>query len=163
MRGFLVISSLFALGFGLRLAKGIPTDETDTLVYLFLIFAPLGAYFFYRSQAERDRRLLQWLAENSREIQAGGSRYNNYLITPDTILHRFTSVVSVLILSLKVPSRWVIAGESKSAWVQWLNSLTSLIFGWWGIPWGPIWTLRAIFNNTRGGERLQVRDLLASP
>lgn len=30
-------------------------------------------------------------------------------------------------------------------------SLLSAIFGWWGIPWGPIRTIQAIANNWKGG------------
>jgi hypothetical protein len=30
-------------------------------------------------------------------------------------------------------------------------TLVSLIFGWWGIPWGPIWTLETIGRNLGGG------------
>ena len=31
-------------------------------------------------------------------------------------------------------------------------SLISLILGWWGIPWGPIWTISTIVTNCRGGR-----------
>jgi hypothetical protein len=27
----------------------------------------------------------------------------------------------------------------------------SLLLGWWGIPWGPIWTLGTLFKNLGGG------------
>jgi len=28
----------------------------------------------------------------------------------------------------------------------------SLLAGWWGIPWGPIWTVQALVTNFRGGK-----------
>ena len=28
----------------------------------------------------------------------------------------------------------------------------SLLAGWWGIPWGPIWTIQALVTNLRGGK-----------
>jgi len=31
-------------------------------------------------------------------------------------------------------------------------SLISLVLGWWGIPWGPIWTISTIVTNLRGGR-----------
>ncbi|HUG48599.1 MAG TPA: hypothetical protein VMP67_09320 [Candidatus Limnocylindria bacterium] len=31
-------------------------------------------------------------------------------------------------------------------------TLLSLLAGWWGIPWGPIWTVQTIVNNSRGGK-----------
>ncbi len=31
-------------------------------------------------------------------------------------------------------------------------TLVSFLFGWWGIPWGPIYTIGSIFNNLKGGK-----------
>jgi hypothetical protein len=31
-------------------------------------------------------------------------------------------------------------------------TLVSLVAGWWGIPWGPIYTVQSIYNNSRGGK-----------
>lgn len=31
-------------------------------------------------------------------------------------------------------------------------TLISLIFGWWGLPWGPIHTIRTVFRNLDGGK-----------
>jgi hypothetical protein len=30
--------------------------------------------------------------------------------------------------------------------------LISLLFGWWGIPWGPIYTVTSLFKNFGGGR-----------
>ncbi len=30
-------------------------------------------------------------------------------------------------------------------------NILSLIFGWWGIPWGPVYTLRSLTVNKKGG------------
>jgi hypothetical protein len=30
-------------------------------------------------------------------------------------------------------------------------SALSLLLGWWGFPWGPIWTVGSIATNLRGG------------
>lgn len=27
----------------------------------------------------------------------------------------------------------------------------SLLFGWWGIPWGPFWTITTLWRTLRGG------------
>lgn len=31
-------------------------------------------------------------------------------------------------------------------------TLISLVFGWWGIPWGPIYTIGSVFTNLMGGK-----------
>ena len=33
-----------------------------------------------------------------------------------------------------------------------LYTLGSLLLGWWGIPWGPIYTIGAVCKNLSGGE-----------
>jgi hypothetical protein len=40
-------------------------------------------------------------------------------------------------------------------------SLISLVAGWWGIPWGPFWTIRTIWRNLRGG--IDVTPARATP
>ena len=37
----------------------------------------------------------------------------------------------------------------------------SLVVGWWGIPWGPFWTLQTMIRNLRGG--IDVTDVLVRP
>jgi len=34
-----------------------------------------------------------------------------------------------------------------------MASLKTLLLGWWGIPWGPIYSVQAIFSNLFGGEQ----------
>jgi hypothetical protein len=31
-------------------------------------------------------------------------------------------------------------------------TIISVLLGWWGIPWGPIYTIRSIVNNFSGGK-----------
>jgi hypothetical protein len=39
-------------------------------------------------------------------------------------------------------------------------SLLSLVAGWWGIPWGPIYTVQALWTNLSGGRDV-TREILA--
>ena len=46
---------------------------------------------------------------------------------------------------------FVRTGESSiSKGLAW--TLLSLVLGWWGIPWGPIWTIQSVVVNFRGGK-----------
>lgn len=42
-------------------------------------------------------------------------------------------------------------------------TLLSLLLGWWGIPWGPIYTIQALYLNLGGGRDVtdQVRVAMA--
>jgi HEAT repeat protein len=64
----------------------------------------------------------------------------------------FQYCVSVLVMTFKEGSSIYAIRPGDSAFTKGLpSSLCSLILGWWGIPWGPIWTIATIVRNCRGG------------
>jgi hypothetical protein len=40
-------------------------------------------------------------------------------------------------------------------------TIVSLLFGWWGIPWGPIYTIGSLVTNLKGGHNV-TNDVVAS-
>lgn len=65
----------------------------------------------------------------------------------------FIYTVSLIIVTFKRTSDvyFVRAGESSKA--RGLRfTLISALFGWWGIPYGPKYTLECIRTNQRGGK-----------
>jgi len=64
----------------------------------------------------------------------------------------YTYCVSILVMTFKRPTdiRLIKAGHNPAA-----NGLpyvfVSLLFGWWGFPWGPIYTIECIYRNLCGG------------
>lgn len=65
---------------------------------------------------------------------------------------RYQYCISCLFWSFKQTSsvKFINPGESYvSPGIKY--SLVSLLLGWWGIPWGPIWTVSTLINNFRGG------------
>jgi hypothetical protein len=79
---------------------------------------------------------------------------------------RFQFCVSVLVLSFKRSSPIIFVRPGESAFAKGLSySLISLVAGWWGIPWGPIWTLTTVAENIAGGKDLTpfVLAALGSP
>lgn len=62
-------------------------------------------------------------------------------------------VVSLAIVTFKRPSKIFYIPPGKSAIVSGLPyTLCSVLFGWWGIPWGILYTFQAIIENTSGGK-----------
>ena len=51
---------------------------------------------------------------------------------------------------------WMTAGlfvtGAVASFVAGSNTLISLIFGWWGFPWGILWTPIALYHLWRGGR-----------
>lgn len=64
----------------------------------------------------------------------------------------YSYCLSVVVLTLKRPTgvHLVRAGLSPAV-RSWPYVLLSLAFGWWGIPWGPIYTVECIYRNLCGG------------
>jgi len=61
--------------------------------------------------------------------------------------------ISVLVMSFKRASSIYFIRPGDNAFTKGLPfSLISLVLGWWGIPWGPIWTISTIVTNLRGGR-----------
>ncbi|HEY2839273.1 MAG TPA: hypothetical protein VGJ26_09000 [Pirellulales bacterium] len=70
--------------------------------------------------------------------------------------------VSIFIMTFQRPSdiRFVRAGESAVG--KGLGyTLISLFCGWWGIPWGPIYTIGSVASNFRGGVDV-TKEVVAS-
>ncbi len=65
----------------------------------------------------------------------------------------FPYCISIIVMTFKQHSDiyFIRAGEStfpKSL----LYFSISLFLGWWGIPWGPIYTIGSLFSNLTGGK-----------
>jgi hypothetical protein len=74
----------------------------------------------------------------------------------------FQYCVSIVVMTFRRPSsiHFVRAGEgafSKGL----VCTLVSLTLGWWGLPWGPIYTIGSVFTNLGGGKDV-TREVLAS-
>jgi hypothetical protein len=81
----------------------------------------------------------------------------------------YTFVVSVVIMSFKRSPgvKLVRAGENRA--LKGLPyTLISLLAGWWGIPWGPFWTVKGdrqqhAGRDGRNGRLPQVARLISPP
>jgi hypothetical protein len=74
----------------------------------------------------------------------------------------FQYCVSVIVMTFKRPSDiyFVRAGES-AAGTGLRFTLLTLLAGWWGIPWGPIYTIQSLWVNLGGGRDI-TNEVLAS-
>jgi hypothetical protein len=70
--------------------------------------------------------------------------------------------MSFLIMTFKIPSRYYIKGYHNIDLIAGIYSLITFIFGWWGIPWGPLYTIQVIGKNIAGGSSLEVKSFLPS-
>jgi hypothetical protein len=81
---------------------------------------------------------------SSEQLQEELSRGGRFVV--------FQYCISIFVMSFKRSSNiyFVPAGTSSMGHGAPFCGL-SLLLGWWGIPWGPIWTLGTLFKNLAGG------------
>lgn len=78
---------------------------------------------------------------NSQEVQEGG-RF---------VIYQYN--FSIIIMTFKRSSKvYFVPAGSKGILKGLKYSLISFVFGWWGIPWGFIYTPQSLFINFRGGK-----------
>ena len=74
----------------------------------------------------------------------------------------FEYCISIVVLSFKrVSGIHFIKAEESALKKGAAFSLISLLCGWWGIPWGPIWTISTVVTNSRGGRDITPQVLQA--
>jgi hypothetical protein len=65
----------------------------------------------------------------------------------------FQYCISVVVLTFKRSSDIYFIRSGQSAVGRSLPfTLLSLVAGWWGIPWGPIYTIQSLYYNFQGGK-----------
>lgn len=65
----------------------------------------------------------------------------------------YSYCVSLVVITFRRSSDvyYIPAGESAvSKGLPW--TLLSVVAGWWGIPWGPIFTIQSLVTNFKGGK-----------
>jgi hypothetical protein len=79
----------------------------------------------------------------------------------------FQYCISIVIVTFRRPSDVYFIRPGESAVSKGIGfSLLSLVLGWWGIPWGPIYTIGSLYTNFSGGKDVTqavVASLTASP
>lgn len=61
--------------------------------------------------------------------------------------------ISIIVLTFKRTSDIYFVRQNEKAVVKGLPyTILSFLLGWWGIPWGPIYTIQGLAKNLSGGK-----------
>lgn len=120
-------------------------------------FAPLALAM---AAELRQRRFLRWLDENLEALVEGEAEYRGTRLSPGTEVVVFHLAFSIVVASFKFPSQILVVGHDRIWLWRAGYSLVSLLFGWWGIPWGPVYTVQALHSNLRTQQRGRLLDML---
>jgi len=81
------------------------------------------------------------VADVQRELDRGGK----------FVIYQYT--ISILVMTFRRPSSiYFIRSGEKGKGLPF--SLITLFFGWWGVPWGPIYSIGSLATNAGGGKNV---------
>ena len=89
--------------------------------------------------------------EDLEQAIVNGARFVTYQYT--------ISLLAITLLRL-TPVYYIPPGVKAGAYRRRANGL-SLLFGWWGLPWGPMRTIQGLITNGKGGIDV-TRDVMAN-
>jgi hypothetical protein len=70
--------------------------------------------------------------------------------------------ISIVIMTFRRNSNIYFIKSGENGVVRGLPfTMLSLVLGWWGIPWGPIFTVGALITNFQGGKDI-TKEVLAT-
>lgn len=75
----------------------------------------------------------------------------------------FAYTISLIIVTFRDTSGvYLIRSGENRAGKSFLFTIVSFLIGWWGIPWGPKYTMQAIRTNLKGGKDVtdEVMDVI---
>lgn len=160
MAAILIVATLFLAGAAhnsLGPTPNLPEAVTGASIAGLLIIL----FFVLRSHRRLASTLDSWIVTNGGAIASGGAHLGPHLITPATVLTRYQVVMSFLVVTFRFPTRIYLPEHEPTRLTAALCSVVSLIFGWWGFPWGPIYTFQVLGKNADGGLRVTVGERLA--
>src|SRR5215469_8846635 len=144
-------------------AQARVVGDSVSFISMSAVVAAGTAYCLYRQfkWTQENQRFTAWLVANAEKIRNNQVVfYRGQRISLDTELVRHHLVFSALILSCRMQTRWIIKGKESRFWNAIAASLYTLFYGWWGIPFGIIWTPVAVLKNLSGATRVRVGELL---
>jgi hypothetical protein len=76
------------------------------------------------------------------------------------VIYQYT--ISIVLMTFKRSSDIYFVKAGENGTIKGLPyTFIALFLGWWGIPWGPIYTIGSLYNNLRGGKDV-TQEILSS-
>lgn len=69
----------------------------------------------------------------------------------------FWRVYSLILATVRTPVQGLFCSTCAKAEALRSTTITALL-GWWGVPWGPVWTIACGFQNATGGKQDKERN-----
>jgi hypothetical protein len=153
---------LFALSF-MNATTGMFEAAAAYGLFGFLLVAFSAIYIFAikpaNEKVSRDR-ILEWLKKNEAKVLSSGLEYKGRLVNGDTVLISYCIVYSAVFFTRKDFSNYCIKGSGRSYLIGIISTIFNLVMGWWGIPWGLIYTPQSLYINLSKTHSYTVKQVL---
>jgi len=156
--GLLLVAALFLVGFIHNAVTGEAHPGDTVLQWLAIVLASAAFWFLRHEERLRDE-LLTFLVANKSAIQAGTAVYRGHTLSYATRLRNCEVVISFLVASFRLRIQRLVDDRGDRGLRLGANAVT-FVFGWWGLPWGPIWTVRTLVTNLRHTTDTTVGEVL---
>ena len=146
-------------------------DGAVTVVAAFMVAWEVAgllgtAFWLWRqfAHAEANRRLTAFLQTNADKLRNNEKVfYRCKVITLKTVLVRHHLVCSAVVFTGRTSTRWLVKGQEPRLRHALGASLYCFWNGWWGFPFGLIWTPMALVRNMAGETTILVEELISAP
>ncbi len=112
-------------------------------------------------EKEQAVEFLKWMKSKQEDLNRGWAFYRGQKITLKTEVTQYQGCVAFLVMTSRFRSRFLVV-DNANAGIWLIFTALTFFFGWWGVPWGFIFTPQALYRNLRGGYRQPVSQLLAN-
>lgn len=158
---YIIVAILAGFGVVYHLSQE-PPDWANTSIKLFIALSMLGMYFWVSWNYNRRDETLRWLRDHKDEITDEERYFKDSPfpmkgISKETELRNFRVVTSLIVFT----TTHDVGGDLRGGAVRGVvATIWTLIFGWWGFPWGPINTIKALAINFSGGEKQSTNEAI---
>jgi hypothetical protein len=154
---YLLLAVLFGSGFVYNVMAD-PIDWLETSATCAISCLMISMFFWIRISHARSQRTIIWLLKNKDRITKEAQHFPDAPVFDQTIsqktkLRSFKIVTSVIFLTTESELGLEIR---TGIWAGFFATAWTLLMGWWGFPWGPIRTIRALIHNLGGGKTMTV-------
>ena len=118
------------------------------LFYIALAYGVAFLYIFYQNW--RIKATKAWFTKHNKALRQGEKvKFRGRLIDQDSPMIQYLCAISFVFAAGKFPTAYAHPNSFYNFVQRWLAVVFSLIFGWWGIFRGPIYTVQCLHLNIK--------------
>ena len=158
---YIIVAILFGIGVILNLFQESP-DWANIGVGSSIVLSMIAMFSWVSWNYKRRHETLRWLRDYKDQITDQDQYFKDSPfptkgISKKTKLRNFKVVTSFVFFT----TTHDVGGDLRGSIVRGvIATLWTLVFGWWGLPWGPLNTIQALVVNFSGGEKQTANEAM---